>query len=183
MKNRREFLKQSTGVLGLSVLDFKKANKPLLSFSTLGCPTWDFSQVLQYASENQYSGIEIRGIKGNLDLPAHPIFSPTNLASTRRQVADAGLKIVNLGSSANMHFLVPKKVKCQFENRYHRNCQPRRYSIPFAGTCRKSRLHHLCGKRHDTHLLNFRIFEMIKYSITLRFVFIFFSLALLNLKI
>lgn len=109
MKNRREFLKQSTGLLGLSVLDFNKTNKPLLSFSTLGCPAWDFSQVLQHATKNQYSGIEIRGIKGNLDLPALPIFSPTNLASTRRQVADAGLKIVNLGSSANMHFLDAKK--------------------------------------------------------------------------
>ena len=109
MKNRREFLKQSTGLLGLSVLDFNKANKPLLSFSTLGCPTWDFSQVLQHANKNQYSGIEIRGIKGNLDLPANPIFSQANIAVTRRQVADAGLKIVNLGSSANMHFLDTKK--------------------------------------------------------------------------
>ena len=109
MKNRREFLKQSTGLLGLSVLDFNKANKPLLSFSTLGCPSWDFSQVLQHATQNQYSGIEIRGIKGNLDLPALPIFSQANIAATRRQVADAGLKIINLGSSANMHFLDSKK--------------------------------------------------------------------------
>jgi sugar phosphate isomerase/epimerase len=109
MKNRREFLKQSSGLLGLSALQLNWANKPLLSFSTLGCPGWDFSQVLQHANKNQYSGIEIRGIKGNLDLPALPIFSPTNLASTRRQVADSGLKIINLGSSANMHFLDLKK--------------------------------------------------------------------------
>jgi sugar phosphate isomerase/epimerase len=109
MKNRRKFLKQSSGLLGLSALQLNWANKPLLSFSTLGCPGWDFSQVLQHANKNQYSGIEIRGIKGNLDLPALPIFSPTNLASTRRQVADSGLKIINLGSSANMHFLDAKK--------------------------------------------------------------------------
>lgn len=109
MKNRREFLKQSSGFLGLSALQFNKANKPLLSFSTLGCPGWDFSQVLQHAAENHYSGIEIRGIKGNLDLPTNPIFSQSNLAVTRRQLADAGLKIINLGSSANMHFLDPKK--------------------------------------------------------------------------
>ena len=32
-----------------------------------------------------------------------------NIAATRRQVADAGLKIINLGSSANMHFLDSKK--------------------------------------------------------------------------
>ena len=56
MKNRREFLKQSTGLLGLSVLDFNKTNKPLLSFSTLGCPTWDFSQVLQHANHYDQQG-------------------------------------------------------------------------------------------------------------------------------
>ena len=109
MTNRREFLKQSTGLLALSTFNFSKTTKPLLSFSTLGCPAWDFKQVLQHAQENHYAGIEIRGVKGDLDLPNNPIFSGTNIGATRRQVADAGLKIVNLGSSAHMHFLDPKK--------------------------------------------------------------------------
>ena len=109
MTNRRQFLKQSTGLLGLSAFDFSKRAQPLLAFSTLGCPSWNFSQVLQNATANQYSGIEIRGINGDLDLPKHPIFSISQIAATRRQVSDAGLKIVNLGSSANMHFLDPKK--------------------------------------------------------------------------
>lgn len=109
MTDRRQFLKQSTGLLGLSAFDFSKRDQPLLAFSTLGCPSWNFSQVLQNAAANQYSGIEIRGINGDLDLPKHPIFSATQIAATRRQVSDAGLKIVNLGSSANMHFLDPKK--------------------------------------------------------------------------
>jgi sugar phosphate isomerase/epimerase len=105
MNTRREFLKQSTGLLALSAFDFSKTQKPLLSFSTLGCPAWDFTQVLQHAQVNHYAGIEIRGVKGDLDLPNNPIFSATNMGATRRQVADSGLKIVNLGSSANMHFL------------------------------------------------------------------------------
>jgi sugar phosphate isomerase/epimerase len=105
MNTRREFLKQSSGLFALSAFDFSKTTKPLLSFSTLGCPAWDFTQVLQYAQANHYAGIEIRGVKGDLDLPNNPIFSATNMGATRRQVADAGLKIVNLGSSANMHFL------------------------------------------------------------------------------
>lgn len=109
MNNRREFLKQSSGLFGLSALQFIKPNKALLSFSTLGCPAWNFSQVIKHATENQYSGIEIRGIKGDLDLPANPLFSPSTISSTRRQVRDAGLKIINLGSSANMHFLDPIK--------------------------------------------------------------------------
>jgi sugar phosphate isomerase/epimerase len=109
MTNRREFLKQSTSLLGLSALDFAAPSKPLLSFSTLGCPAWTFSQALQHASTNGYSGIEIRGIKGDLDLPKNPIFSASNLAATRREAEDKKLKIVNLGSSDNMHFLDPKK--------------------------------------------------------------------------
>jgi hypothetical protein len=63
MTNRREFLMQSTGLLGLSALDLTAPKKPLLSFSTLGCPAWTFSQALQHASANGYKGIEIRGIK------------------------------------------------------------------------------------------------------------------------
>ena len=109
MSNRREFLKQSTSLLGLSTLDFAAPTKPLLSFSTLGCPAWTFSQVLQHAIANNYQGIEIRGIKGDLDLPNNPLFSASNIASTRREAEDKKLKIVNLGSSANMHFLDPKK--------------------------------------------------------------------------
>lgn len=109
MNKRREFLKQSAGLIGLSTLAIGKPKQALLSFSTLGCPAWSFSQVIQHAAEYKYSGIEIRGIKGDLDLPANPLFSPTNIASTLRQVQDLDLKIVNLGSSANMHFLDPKK--------------------------------------------------------------------------
>ena len=105
MNNRREFLKQSTALFGLSALDFSAPKNALLSFSTLGCPAWTFSQAIQHASANNYQGIEIRGIKGDLDLPNQPIFSATNLASTSREVADKNLKIVNLGSSANLHFL------------------------------------------------------------------------------
>ena len=109
MTNRRVFLKQSSALIGLSALDFAAPKKPLLSFSTLGCPGWTFSQALQHASANNYQGIEIRGIKGDLDLPQNPIFSASNLAATRREAEDKKLKIVNLGSSANMHFLDPKK--------------------------------------------------------------------------
>jgi sugar phosphate isomerase/epimerase len=109
MQNRRSFLKQSAGVFGLSALQILSQQKALLSFSTLGCPAWTFSQVLQHAQENHYSGIEIRGIKGDLDLPANALFSSSNIATTRRQIADYNLKIVNLGSSANMHFVDPKK--------------------------------------------------------------------------
>ncbi len=109
MSNRRVFLKQSSALIGLSALDFAAPKKPLLSFSTLGCPGWTFSQALQHASANNYQGIEIRGIKGDLDLPKNSLFSASNIANTKREIADSHIKVVNLGSSANMHFLDPVK--------------------------------------------------------------------------
>jgi sugar phosphate isomerase/epimerase len=109
MQNRRAFLRQSAGLFGLTALENSFAQKALLSFSTLGCPSWTLQQSLQHARENHYDGLEIRGIKGDLDLPANSLFNRTNIASTRRLISDYQLKIVNLGSSANMHFLDVKK--------------------------------------------------------------------------
>jgi sugar phosphate isomerase/epimerase len=115
MINRRDFIKSSAGLVGLGAWKNSSFKDPLLSFSTLGCPGWDFSQIILHASQNHYSGIEIRGIKGNLDLPSCSIFSSSNLASTRRQTNDLGLQIVNLGSSANLHFLDFKKRQTNLE--------------------------------------------------------------------
>lgn len=109
MIKRREFLQKSAGLLAFSALSKPKVQTPLLSFSTLGCPKWTFSQVIQQATASKYAGIEIRGIQGELNLPAHPIFSVSQIATTKQQLKDANLKIVNLGSSANLHFLDPKK--------------------------------------------------------------------------
>ncbi len=109
MIKRREFLQKSAGLLAFSTLSKPKVQTPLLSFSTLGCPKWTFSQVIQQATASKYAGIEIRGIQGELNLPAHPIFSASQIATTKQQLKDANLKIVNLGSSANLHFLDPKK--------------------------------------------------------------------------
>ena len=45
-----------------------KKNKPLLSFSTLGCPDWTFQQIIDFAVQHDYKGIELRGIQRELDL-------------------------------------------------------------------------------------------------------------------
>ena len=65
--SRRYFLKTSSGFL-LSAFFFSfsftsKKYSPLLSFSTLGCPDWDFDTIVNFAEANNYNGIEFRGIK------------------------------------------------------------------------------------------------------------------------
>ncbi len=105
MHNRRDFLFKTSGFLGLSALKFSGNDMPKLSFSTLGCPGWDFDKILEQAVLHHYQGIELRGILGQLDLTKINLFTPLNIASTRRKTSDLGIQIVNLGSSANLHFI------------------------------------------------------------------------------
>ncbi|MEO6136325.1 MAG: sugar phosphate isomerase/epimerase family protein [Ginsengibacter sp.] len=103
---RRDFIKTTTlaGIaFATSSFDYKKYS-PLLSFSTLGCPDWSFGSILDFAVNNNYNGIEIRGIKRELDLLKCPEFSnKENIQTTRKRAEDKNIKIVNLGSSAQMH--------------------------------------------------------------------------------
>src|SRR6266496_1930426 len=105
--SRRQFLKTSTAFLAFAVVDrtfnFEK-DKLRLSFSTLGCPDWSFDKIVNFAVENNYSGIEIRGIQRQMDLTKCKEFNSTeNIAATMKLMKDKGLRFVDLGSSAEMH--------------------------------------------------------------------------------
>jgi sugar phosphate isomerase/epimerase len=103
---RRNFLKTSAlaGIaFATTSFDFKKYT-PLLSFSTLGCPDWTFQTIVKFAAENDYNGIEIRGILRELDLTKCPEFSSKEkILASRKQAEEKGLKFVDLGSSAELH--------------------------------------------------------------------------------
>jgi sugar phosphate isomerase/epimerase len=109
--NRRQFVQLGLGALGLSMTraPFDPASMPLLlSFSTLGCPDWSFAAVLDFAIAHSYKGIEIRGLQRQLDLTKCPEFSgPARISESRRRVAEKGLTIVDLGSSAELHYADP----------------------------------------------------------------------------
>ena len=117
--HRRHFLKITPVLLGMALQDipfqFRK-RKPLLSFSTLGCPQWSFEKIVQCAVDNGYQGIEIRGLQGQLDLPKCPEFStPERIAVTRRAVEAHQLRIVDLGASAQMHHADSAKRKTHLD--------------------------------------------------------------------
>jgi sugar phosphate isomerase/epimerase len=104
--SRRNFLKTTT-MAGLAfattAFDFKKYT-PLLSFSTLGCPDWSFDTIVNFAAANNYKGIEVRGIKRELDLSKCPQFnSKENIQASLKLVQSKSLKFIDLGSSAEMH--------------------------------------------------------------------------------
>ena len=104
---RREFVATGVATALLSGLSFGAEERLPLAFSTLGCPGWDWTKILQFAQTNGFAAIELRGIMGNMDLPGRPEFSPVKITETKRQVADHGLKISDLGSSSEMHSADP----------------------------------------------------------------------------
>jgi sugar phosphate isomerase/epimerase len=106
--NRREFLQASAMLVATafagSSFDVKK-NKPLLSFSTLGCPDWTFKQIIDFAAQHNYNGIEIRGILKQMDLPLCNEFnSAAHRSATLKMMEDKNLRFVDLGSSCTLHF-------------------------------------------------------------------------------
>lgn len=111
---RRQFIRQSslafasiaaTGILPgfANASPFIKKATPKLSFSTLGCPDWSFEKIIDFASKNNYTGIEIRGILRETDINKIPEFSPSKFEATNRLLKDKSISIVNLGSSAALH--------------------------------------------------------------------------------
>ena len=105
---RKDFLLQSALVLtgAMAGMSFtNKVKKPLLSFSTLGCPAWNFSQITSFAKAHGYQGLEMRGILKELYLPKCPEFSSASaIKTTCQEMADKELAFVDLGSSCNLHF-------------------------------------------------------------------------------
>ena len=85
----------------------KKADFYKLSFSTLGCPDWSFDKIIDFAKDNHYTGIEVRGIMRQMDLTKVPEFSGADaIAESMKKMNDRGLVFVDLGSSCALHFPV-----------------------------------------------------------------------------
>lgn len=73
-----------------------------LAFSTLGCPEWSFEQIMDTAQRLGYDGIEFRGLGAEIDLVNVPEFAPGYIATTRRQLEQAGIAPTCLSSSVTV---------------------------------------------------------------------------------
>ena len=105
---RKEFLQTSALLLGGAVagsaFDFKKEKLPL-AFSTLGCPDWDLKKITDFAAKHKYSGIELRGLKREIDLTKSAQFSNRQkIEATLKLMKEKKLQFVDLGSSSTLHF-------------------------------------------------------------------------------
>jgi sugar phosphate isomerase/epimerase len=103
--SRRRFLQTSGILVAASVTGSAFGNKHALklSYSTLGCPDWPFDKIVEFAAAHGYTGLEIRGLLRQMDLPLCPEFSKEKIAGTLSLMKASGLRFVDLGSSCNLH--------------------------------------------------------------------------------
>ncbi|HEU4902284.1 MAG TPA: sugar phosphate isomerase/epimerase family protein [Flavisolibacter sp.] len=107
--SRKQFLQTSSLLLAAlaagPTFGFVKKREALLAFSTLGCPDWSFLQIADFAAQHGYKGIEVRGIRRQMDLPLCEEFNSEEARKkTLAIMKQNGLSFVNLGSSATLHF-------------------------------------------------------------------------------
>jgi sugar phosphate isomerase/epimerase len=106
--NRRSFLGSALVALaGCAHVSRKRPSRLPLGFSTLGCPTWEWSRILDFAATHGFAGIEIRGLLRDMDLSASPVLAAHE--DVKRDLAARDLRVACLGSSAELHETDPGK--------------------------------------------------------------------------
>jgi len=75
-----------------------------IAYSTLGCPDWNWKQLIERGTEYGYDGVEIRLIERETNLLIRPEFQASQLANRRADLADAGFQVCGLASSVRFDF-------------------------------------------------------------------------------
>ena len=117
MIDRRSFLQRAAALAAAgalmprsaSALGARHPGRLPIGFSTLGCPKWGWTAVVEYAAAHKFAAIELRGILDIVDLTTLPEFQPARLARTKRDLDDYELVISDLGASTNLHETDPVK--------------------------------------------------------------------------
>ncbi|MEP0843181.1 MAG: sugar phosphate isomerase/epimerase [Phycisphaerae bacterium] len=80
-----------------------------LGFSSLGCPEWDLETIVAQAKSLGYDGVELRGLQGQMHLPACPALrrDPRGVASLFK---DAHVELVCLGTGNSFHWTEPRRL-------------------------------------------------------------------------
>ena len=68
------------------------------SFTTLGCPAWDLTRIIEQGSRLGFDGVDFRGLQDDLDITALPAFTSA-LQQTVTRFADAGLVVNGISTS------------------------------------------------------------------------------------
>jgi glucosamine-6-phosphate deaminase len=74
-----------------------------LAFSTLGCPDWSLTRVIDTAGRTGYDGVELRFLEADDALWERPELRGGGLRETRARLADAGLAVPCVDSRSFFH--------------------------------------------------------------------------------
>ena len=80
-----------------------------VGFSSLVCPGWDLATIVENASSMGFDGVELRGLRGDFNLPGIPALS-RNPDEVRARFATANVELMCLASSATLDSRDRKKV-------------------------------------------------------------------------
>src|SRR5262247_2738322 len=109
---RRAFLQRLTAIVAAFPSSLRAAGDRLpIGFSTLGCPSWDWMRVLDFAQQNGFASVELRGLAGTMDLPSRPEFADSQIEQSKKEIVTRRLHISCVSSSANMHDIGPEHEK------------------------------------------------------------------------
>lgn len=100
-----------------------------LSFSTLGCPSWSWKEILRQAVSLGFDGIEVRGIQKELDNEKIDEFQDEIISATIAQLKSLGLKIPCLDTSVT--FLGPGDLSEALRSGRASMCVAQKLGIPF----------------------------------------------------
>src|SRR3974377_75594 len=109
MITRRDFVAAGVATVVASKFARGALERLPLAFSTLGCPKWELSKILEFAQANGFAAVELRGLMGSLDLPSRPEFASDRIVQTKTEIADHGVKIACVSSSTELHVADPAK--------------------------------------------------------------------------
>ena len=109
---RRGFLQRLAAMMAAFPAALSAAGDRLpIGFSTLGCPSWDWIKILDFAQQNGFAAVELRGLSGTMDLPSRPEFAESQIEQSKKEILARGLRISCVSSSANMHDTGPEHEK------------------------------------------------------------------------
>lgn len=115
MVTRRQFNKSAALAAPAIIINRQSAKRLPIAFSTLGCPKWEWKKILSEAAAHGYSGIELRGIMGEMDLSKRPEFSAAAIKTSLADLSALDLRITDLGASTRLHETDPARRAAQFD--------------------------------------------------------------------
>jgi sugar phosphate isomerase/epimerase len=86
-----------------------------LGFSTLGCPIWTTEEIIEGARRYGFDGVELRMVRGQVDLRALPELAPGRIDATREGFRSAGVEVFCVDTSLRLGWLAGARRAAQLD--------------------------------------------------------------------